>query len=128
MNIICFSCGAKGYYTSDIKCPNYGNTSISQCTKPQLQVACADDDHDNQHSIVFEIRENRITLPSSFNSSQFDEDMEYENKHLDSTSTVSAKQEVYQRPVHLDTPFLKVDSDDNYIVYNHVVHITNTSI
>jgi Zinc knuckle len=35
-HITCFSCGAKGHYASDIKCPNYGNTSISQCEKPQL--------------------------------------------------------------------------------------------
>jgi hypothetical protein len=43
-HITCFSCGAKDHYASDIKCPNYGNTSISQRNKPQLRAAHTDDD------------------------------------------------------------------------------------
>jgi hypothetical protein len=48
VHITCFSCGAKGHYASNIKCPNYNNTSISQYAKPQLCAAHAD--NDNKHS------------------------------------------------------------------------------
>jgi hypothetical protein len=35
---------------------------------------------------------------------------------------------ITQRPMRLDTPFSEVDSDNDYIVYNRAVYITNTPI
>jgi hypothetical protein len=65
---------------------------------------------------------------NSLDSSQFDNETECEDIHSDSTSTISTKQEAYQRPMCLDTPFLEIDSDNDYIVYNHAAYITNTPI
>jgi hypothetical protein len=65
---------------------------------------------------------------NSLDGSQFDDEMECEDIHSDSTSTASTEQEEYQRPMHLNTPFSEIDSDDDYIIYNHAVCITNTPI
>jgi predicted RNA-binding Zn-ribbon protein involved in translation (DUF1610 family) len=126
----CFSCGAKDHYASDIKCPNYGNTSISQCEKPQLRAARTDDDdkHSTESSNLNSVCELEGQDNNSPDSSQFDNETEYEDIHSDSTSTVSTKQEAYQSPMCLDTPFSEIDSDNDYIIYNHAMCITNTPI
>jgi hypothetical protein len=130
MHITCFSCGVKGHYASDVKCPNYGNTSISQHDKPQLRVAHADDNdkHLTESSNANSAHETEGQAKNSLDGSQFDDEMECEDVHLDSTSTTSTEQEEYQRPMCLNTPFLEIDSNDDYIVYNHTAHITNTPI
>jgi hypothetical protein len=65
---------------------------------------------------------------NSLDGSQLDDEIEHEDIHSDSTSTASIEQEAYQRPMCLNTPFSEIDSDNNYIVYNHAVCVTNTSI
>jgi hypothetical protein len=129
-HITCFSCGAKGHYASDIKCPNYGNTSISQRDKPQLRAARTDDDdkHSTESSNSNGVRELEGQANNSLDGSQFDDETEREDIYSDSTSTVSTKQEAYQRPMCLNTPFSEIDSDDDYIVYNRATRITNTPI
>jgi arginine deiminase len=52
---------------------------------------------------------------TSIDGSQFDDKIECEDVQLDLTSTISVEQEAYQRPMHLDTLFSEVDSDNNYI-------------
>jgi hypothetical protein len=96
-------------------------------------VACAD--NDNKHSPELSNSNGDCKTEgqakNSLDGSQFDNEMECENIHLDSTSTASTEQEAYQRPMCLNTPFLEIDSDDDYIVYNHVAHVahvTNTPI
>jgi hypothetical protein len=125
-HITCFSCGAKGHYASDIKCPNYGNPSVSQCNRPQLRAVHVDDD--NVHSATLShlnsVWDREDPENSPYEGSQFDNKTDCENDSLDLTSTVSAKPEMYQRPIRLDTLFLEVDLDDDYIVYNCIVHVT----
>jgi hypothetical protein len=65
---------------------------------------------------------------NSLDSSQFDDKTECEDVYSDSTSTASIEQETYQRPMCLNTPFLEIDSDNHYIIYNHTACITNTPI
>jgi hypothetical protein len=65
---------------------------------------------------------------NSLDGSQFDDKMECEDIHSDSTSTTSTKQEEYQRPICLNTPFLEIDSNDDYIIYNCTACVTNTPI
>jgi hypothetical protein len=129
-NITCFGCGAKSHYASDIKCPNYGNSSGSQYTWPQLQAVRADDDDEHlttsSHSNSVQDREDLKN--SSYEGSQFDDKTDCENDSSDSTSTVSAEQEAYQRPMYLDTSFSEVDSDDDYIVYNCTVCISKAPV
>jgi hypothetical protein len=54
--------------------------------------------------------------------------MDYKNDSLDPTPTTSAEQEAYQRPMHLDTPFSEVDSDNDYIIYNHAAHVSKAPV
>jgi hypothetical protein len=129
-HITCFSCRVKGHYASDIKCPNYGNTSISQCDKPWLWVAHADDDnkHSTELSNMNGAHEMEGQAKNPLDGSQFDNETECEDIHSDSTSTASTEQEEYQRPMCLNTPFSEIDSDDDYIVYNCAARVTNTPI
>jgi hypothetical protein len=78
------------------------------------------------HSNSVQDREDPENSP--YEGSQFDDKTDRENNISDSTSTVSAKPEVYQRPMYLDTPFSKVDSDDNYIVYNRAACVTKSPV
>jgi Retroviral aspartyl protease len=93
-------------------------------------VACADDDDirltTSSHSNSVQDREDPEHSP--YEGSQFDDKTDCENDSLDSTSTVSAEPEAYQRPMCLDTPFSEVDSDDDYIVYNCAVCVTKAPV
>jgi hypothetical protein len=93
-------------------------------------VACADNDdkHSTESSNANGACEMEGQAKNSLDSSQFDDKMECENIHSDFTSTTSTKQEAYQRPMCLNTPFSEIDSDNDYIIYNCAAHITNTSI
>jgi hypothetical protein len=73
---------------------------------------------------------NREDLENSpHEGSQFDDKMDCENDSSDLTSMVSAELEAYQRPMHLDTPpFSEVDSDNDYIVYNHTAHVAKALV
>jgi hypothetical protein len=88
--VTCFSCGVKGHYASDIKYPNYGNSSVSQCTWPQLRAARADDDdaHMTMSSHSNSIWDREDPENSPYESSQFDNKMDCENNSSDLTSTV----------------------------------------
>jgi hypothetical protein len=130
VHITCFGCGVKGHYASDIKCLNYGNPSVSQCTRPQLQVACADDDDVRSTTLshLNSVWDREDLEHSPHEGSQFNDKTDHENDSSDLTSTVSAQAEVYQRPMHLDTPFSEVDSNNDYIVYNHAVRVTKAPV
>jgi hypothetical protein len=93
-------------------------------------VAHADDDdkHSTESSNSNSVHKLEGQANNSLDSSQFDNKMEYEDIHSDSISTISTKQETYQRPMHLDTPFSEIDSDNDYIVYNRTTCVTNTPI
>jgi hypothetical protein len=73
-------------------------------------------------------REMEGQAKNSLDGSQFDNEMECEDIYSDSTSTASIKQEEYQRPMCLNTPFSEIDSDDDYIIYNCAARVTNTPI
>jgi hypothetical protein len=89
-------------------------------------------DNDNKHltesSNSNGVREPEGQANNSLDGSQFDNEMEHEDVHSDSTSTVSTEHEAYQRPMCLNTPFLEINSADDYIIYNHATCITNTPI